>query len=262
MQQFEDRLANAEKSIFDSQLYETVDFEPSKVALGKIGEQVVYGALKIAFRNKYRIAHVNWHRYNTEIGHGVDLKLIDRKGYKIKAVFEVKNWKILNRPYGTEIAVKEIISRFQGYTKTIKILVITSLKLLTKKAIELIYAHGIRIVEVGKLLGRKDFKSRFIYELAFKLKFAVKNKPKTSPTDYYSSIKFIQTKLVAHVNQASKQHIEQKQYDTERVEKLVKQALNYILEQIKLEKLREEQPLTYIMLKARKEKLGYTVKIN
>jgi len=261
MQQFEDRLANAEKSIFDSQLSETVDFEPSKVALGKIGEQVVYGALKIAFRNKYRIAHVNWHRYNTEIGHGVDLKLIDRKGYKIKAVFEVKNWKILNRPYGTEIAVKEIISRFQGYTKTIKILVITSLKLLTKKAIELIYAHGIRIVEVGKLLGRKDFKSRFIYELAFKLKFAVKNKPKTSPTDYCSS-KFVQLQLVKHVSQASQQHIEQKQYDTETVEKLVKQALNYILEQIKLEKLREEQPLTYIMLKARKEKLGYTVKIN
>jgi len=70
--------------------------------------------------------------------------------------------------------VHEIIDRFTNFAGGIKVLVITFLSLLTKKAIALLKSHNIHILETNKLIGSKDFprkgrNAKAFYQLKSKL---------------------------------------------------------------------------------------------
>ena len=54
---------------------------------------------------------MDWDNYS--YGHGLDLRVFKRN--KQVMAIEVKNWREMNRPYGTETARTEIIDRFKDY---------------------------------------------------------------------------------------------------------------------------------------------------
>ena len=126
-----------------------------KVGLGVIGEKFCSSVAKSIFKVEegYRVKHVDWDNYS--YGHGLDLRVFKRNK-QVMAV-EVKNWREMNRPYGTETVRTEITDRFKNYAGGLKVLIISFLYLLTKKALELLEAHNIHVIEIGKLVGRKDF---------------------------------------------------------------------------------------------------------
>jgi len=130
----------------------------SKIGLGVIGEKFTNSVAKSIFKVKdgYRVKHVDWGNYS--YGHGLDLRVFKRN--KQVMAIEVKNWREMNHPYGTETAETEIIDRFQNYAGGIKVLIISLLCLLTKKALELLEAHNIHVIEIGKLIGSRDFPRR------------------------------------------------------------------------------------------------------
>jgi len=127
----------------------------SKIGLGVIGEKFTNSVAKSIFKVKdgYRVKHVDWGNYS--YGHGLDLRVFKRN--KQVMAIEVKNWREMNRPYGAETAKTEIIDRFQNYAGGLKVLIISLLCLLTKKALELLEAHNIHVIEIGKLIGKNDF---------------------------------------------------------------------------------------------------------
>jgi len=144
----------------------------NKIGLGVILEKWAYAVLKSIFRNNsgFRIKQVNWDRYN--YGFGLDLRVF--KGSSQILGIECKNWRDFDRPYGTDIAVSEIIDRFRNHAGGIKVLVITFLSLLTKEALRLLQTHNIHVIEIGKLIGKLDFprkgrNSKVFYQLKAKL---------------------------------------------------------------------------------------------
>jgi len=141
----------------------------NKIALGIILEKWVFAVLKSLFkaREGFRVLHVNWQRYN--YGHGQDLRVFQRNR-QILAI-ECKNWRMLNRPYGTDICETEIIDRFKNHAGGIKLLIITFADLLTKKARNLLKQHNVHIIETCKLIGKRDFprKHHFV-ELFYQVK--------------------------------------------------------------------------------------------
>lgn len=153
-------------------------FDPNKIGLGKIAEQFVYSALRIAFKDpKVSILHNDWKFYTDSVGKGVDFTIIGRNG--VIAEIEVKNWRWQSNwhLYGKEIVEREILSRFSNKAKR-KILVLSFKYIFTDRALKLLEANNIEIIEVGKLIGRKDFKSKLFYELKAKLKAVLRKKPK------------------------------------------------------------------------------------
>ena len=144
----------------------------NKVGLGIIGEKFTNSVAKSIFKVKegFRVIHVDWDNYS--YGHGLDLRVFQRN--KQVMAIEVKNWREMNRPYETQTARTEIIDRFKNYAGGLKVLIISFLCLLTKKAIELLEAHNIHVLEIGKLVGRKDFprkgkNNEVFYQLKSKL---------------------------------------------------------------------------------------------
>jgi len=154
----------------------------NKVGLGIIGEKFSDSVAKSIFKVKdgYRVKHVDWDNYS--YGHGLDLRVFKRN--KQVLAVEVKNWREMNRPYGTETARTEIIDRFKNYAGGLKVLIISFLCLLTKKALELLEAHNIHIVEVGKLIGKNDFppkghNAKAFYSLKAKIERLFKERAKS-----------------------------------------------------------------------------------
>jgi len=144
----------------------------NKIGLGVILEKWAYAVLKSIFKasESFRIKHINWNNYS--YGHGLDLKVF--KGSSQILGIECKNWRDFDRPYGTNIAVHEIIDRFANFAGGIKVLVITFLSLLTKEALRLLQTHKIHVIEIGKLIGKLDFprkgrNSKVFYQLKGKL---------------------------------------------------------------------------------------------
>jgi len=143
-----------------------------KIGLGIIGEKFINSVAKSVFRAKerYRVKHVDWHNYS--YGHGLDLRVFE--GNKQVLAVEVKNWREMNRPYGTGIVETEIVDRFKNYAGGLKLQIISFLCLLTRKALRLLEAHNIQIIEIGELIGREDFPrkgkdNKVFYQLKSKL---------------------------------------------------------------------------------------------
>jgi hypothetical protein len=150
-------------------------FTKNNLYLGALGEKVVYSALKHVFKRKngYNIkANQFNNQYQYCCGQGMDLTLQNmQKGYANIACFEVKNLKMQNKPYGTDYALKHILSRAKTLTvNDLKVLIITYKKLLTQNALQLLKLNGWLIVEVGELLTSSFFKTNKLYALATKIK--------------------------------------------------------------------------------------------
>lgn len=135
--------------------------------LGIIFEKFVFAILCGLFPKKkgYRIFHVDWSDYTSSMGKGLDLKLFQRN--KLLAVFEVKNWAKKGRPYGTETATEQILSRFKNCGTNLKILIISFKSLLTKRALALLEANNVFVLETKKLIGKNDFPRKHKYSKAF-----------------------------------------------------------------------------------------------
>lgn len=171
-----------------------------KIGLGKISEMLFYSLFCSLYpKNEgYSVKHVNWKKYN--YGHGVDLKVFE--GCKQILGIECKNWRDLDRPYGTDIAETEIIDRFKHHGSGLKLLIISFIDLLTKQALQLLKQHGIHIIEVGKLIGKKDFKTRLFYELASKIRQTIKQATKHG-ADFFSGFSVsgvVSSKLTNYYN--------------------------------------------------------------
>ena len=168
----------------------------NKIGLGVIGEKFTNSVAKSIFKVKkgYRVKHVDWDNYS--YGHGLDLRVFKRNK-QVMAV-EVKNWREMNRPYGTETARTQIIDRFKNYAGGLKVLMISFLCLLTKKALELLEAHNIYIIEIGKLVGRNDFPRKGKDNEVF---YQLKSKLQKLWIDHKSNQKQPNPKSLDYVNQ-------------------------------------------------------------
>jgi len=135
--------------------------------LGIIFEKFVYAVLCGLFPKKlgFRLTHVDWNNYTSAQGKGVDIKLFLRN--KLIAVFEIKNWRELGRPYGTETATEQILARFKNCGTNLKILVISFKSLLTKRALALLEVSNVHILETNKLIGKNDFPRKHKYSKVF-----------------------------------------------------------------------------------------------
>ena len=135
--------------------------------LGIIFEKFVFAILCGLFPKKkgYRISHVDWSNYTSSMGKGLDLKIFQRN--KLLAVFEIKNWRELGRPYGTETATEQILARFKNCGTNLKILVISFKSLLTKRALALLEASNVHVLETNKLVGKNDFPRKHKYSKVF-----------------------------------------------------------------------------------------------
>lgn len=203
----------------------------NKIGLGIIGKKWFHALVKSIFkaRQGYKIKHVDWENYS--YGYGQDLRLFKRNRQVMAS--EVKNWRKMDRPYGTDIAEKEIMDRFANFSGGFKILVISFLCLLTRKAKMLLRSHNIYVIEIGKLIGKNDFprkgKNNKVF-YTFKSKFL----------RLWISLKWLaRSKVVSHVqssldnyvsrNVNSCHTIKHKQHDTDSYNK-AKTSQNYALQ--------------------------------
>lgn len=143
----------------------------NKVGLGIIGEKFDVAVVKTLFHKKfYRIHHNNWESHNLSIGLGADILIYGKKETKPKIAIECKNWRKLGRPYGYETVQSQIMHRFRNLpSDCLKILIISFISLLTKSMHEYLSNHNILLIERGKLVGKRDFRSQVFYQLRRKL---------------------------------------------------------------------------------------------
>lgn len=128
-----------------------------KQALGLSGELLVHNMLNQIFKDDEdtRIKTNDFKNYTKSIEKGVDFKVYYR--HEPFYAIEVKNWLLQNKPYGTEIAINEIISRFEGLRGFLKVLIISYDGLLTVKARRLLKQSNIHIISINKVMSiRKD----------------------------------------------------------------------------------------------------------
>jgi len=110
----------------------------------------------------YTVTHVDWNNYTKHMGRSVDLRLFLRS--QLLAVFECKNWRLLPKHrYGLKDAKEQVLSRFHNCGTNIKIVTISFKEQLSRKALKFLEANKILILETGKIIGKKDFKSKLIY---------------------------------------------------------------------------------------------------
>ena len=134
----------------------------------------------------------------------------------------------MNRPYGTETARTEIIDRFKNYAGGLKVLIISFLCLLTKKALELLETHNIHIIEIEKLVGRKDFPLKGKNNEVF---YQLKNKLQKLWLDYRHDQNQANPKGFGCVNQFKLDNYisvntnTQKKHDTGSKEQRIKQVI-------------------------------------
>lgn len=135
----------------------------SKLALGIIAEKFIVSIVKSLFKANegFKVKHTDFDNYN--FGHGLDLRVFDHNRELLG--IEVKNWKLFNKPYGSNIAETEIIDRFKNCSAKIKLLIISFKSLLTKEALRLLKQNNIHVIETNKLIGHNDFKTKLFYTL-------------------------------------------------------------------------------------------------
>ena len=98
------------------------------IQLGINGERFVFSLFERTIGKKrlekgwYQIKHQDWDN-NYNYGTGVDIGILEDDKPLID--IEVKNFKKQSRPYGTDIALKEVIPRFDGSTAPIRLLFIS-----------------------------------------------------------------------------------------------------------------------------------------
>ncbi|MDH5783159.1 MAG: hypothetical protein OEZ35_05790 [Candidatus Bathyarchaeota archaeon] len=206
----------------------------NKVGLGIIGEKFSDSVAKSIFKVKegYRVIHVDWDNYS--YGYGLDLRVFKRN--KQVMAIEVKNWREMNRPYGTETARTEIIDRFRNYAGGLKVLIVSFLCLLTKKALELLETHNIHIIEMEKLVGRKDFPRKGKNNEVF---YQLKNKLQKLWLDYRHNQKQTNPRFLGCVSQfkldnyvSTTNTIELNKHDNDSRKQLVKTHQNSLVERI------------------------------
>jgi len=208
----------------------------NKIGLGIIGEKFTNSVAKSIFRAKdgYRVNHVDWDNYS--YGHGLDLRVF-KQNKQVIAV-EVKNWRQMNRPYGAVYAEEQILDRFKNYAGGIKVLIISFLCLLTKKALELLEAHDIHVIEIGKLVGKNDFPRKGKNNKTF---YSLKSKL----SKLWRDLKQARTKVVCSVSQSKLDRFDgsndlkghttnnlKQQHDTDSKKQLVKTHQNDLVERI------------------------------
>jgi hypothetical protein len=163
----------------------------NKVGLGKICEIFSVRELKSLFKRKdgYRIKHTDFKCYNW--GFGVDIRVF--KGCKCLFDIEVKNWRILDIKYSVSVAREEVLTRFKNSGAKVKILFISHMEVFSKRALGLLSDNNIHVFEIGKLIGKKDLRSKLFYQVKLKLQHflnAIKSstnkpEPETEVLDNY-----------------------------------------------------------------------------
>ena len=157
----------------------------------------------------------------------------------------------MNRPYGTETAETEIIDRFKNYAGGIKVLSISFLCLLTKKALELLEAHDIHVIEIGKLVGKNDFprkgkNNKTFYSLKSKLfKLWANHKQKARPK-VCGCVRGKQLKLSnthVHSNAHTTNNSNLKPHDTDKQKVTSNYAYRLLKRAFKLEELKRKYPM-------------------
>lgn len=131
-----------------------------KITMGILGEKFVSKVLESIYRKEkgFYVEHQNWAK-NYNYGNGLDVQV--REHGKPKIDVEVKNWKLFNKPYGMDVVKTEILERFENSKAQLKLLVITFVCLLSKKAFQLLEQYNIKIIEIGNLITRITFRSTF-----------------------------------------------------------------------------------------------------
>jgi hypothetical protein len=134
-----------------------------KERLGIGLEKWIYAMLKSLYPESedYIIKHPDWTNYNNH--NGVDFRVFKR--CKEILAIECKNWRKLDKKYGSDIAQTEIVERFQHIGTNLKLCIISFMDVLSKPSVQLIKSHGIQLFEVGKLVGYKDFKFSLFYTI-------------------------------------------------------------------------------------------------
>jgi hypothetical protein len=152
------------------------------------GEKVNKAAVQINFKrtNGYHIkANPFNDQYRYCCGKDMDLIIQDMtEGYKTIAAIEVKNLAEQNRPYGTDFVKRHVLPRAKDIDPfTLKILVITFKKLLTKAAIDILQREGWAIIEVGERITYEFFRDMpKLYALAARIKAVIPSRKQTKPT--------------------------------------------------------------------------------
>jgi len=128
------------------------------------------------------------------------------------------------------------INRFKNYAGGLKILIISFLCLLTRKALELLEVHNIHIIEIGKLVGRKDFprkgkNNEVFYQLKSKLqKLWLDHKSNQKQASTRSLYSVNQFKLDNYISTANTNTLNK--HDTDSKKQLVKAHQNSLVERI------------------------------
>jgi hypothetical protein len=148
-----------------------------KESLGIALEKWIFAILKNLFpaSEGYRIMCPDWKNYNNH--HGVDFRVF--QGKKEILALECKNWRKLRKKYGLDIAQSEIIDRFHHVGTNNRLTVMSYSDVLTEPCLRAIRANGIKILNISKLIGYKDFKTSLFGELLRKIAALVKS-PKGS----------------------------------------------------------------------------------
>jgi hypothetical protein len=144
--------------------------------LGIVLEKWLYMVLSFFFPSSkgYKVQHNNWKNYTSSMGYSTDIRLFLRN--KLIAVFECKNWRLLPKHrYGLKDAKEQILTRFHNAGTNIKVLTISFKKQLSNRALSYLESNNIQILETGKLIGKKDFRSKLVYSLGKQIKQLISN---------------------------------------------------------------------------------------
>ena len=142
--------------------------------LGIALEKFLFAVIKSFFPKKigYNYWHVDWDNYTDNSAPNKiseDFKLFFR-GVLLMAI-ECKNWNFIQKhKYGVETVLKEIVSRLRNSNAPINLLLISFKDLLCKEAQKLLKQNNILVIETGKLVGEKDYRTRLFKELGYKIK--------------------------------------------------------------------------------------------
>jgi hypothetical protein len=174
-------------------------YSPDNIKLGWIGQKRFDSALKTVFKTNdgYQVVGTKAKTQNQYVNEkGPDSIVKNKKeSYRTEFAFEVKTWNSQPKPYGLKTYRKCIKPRFVGLNKhTKKVIVITSLTLLSKNAQLEAEQDNLTIIEAPELLAHDFFSNlRNLYNLAAKIKKALapflshQQKPKVKPNFLYKN---------------------------------------------------------------------------
>lgn len=141
-------------------------FTSDNLYVGKTGERILYSALSMKFRKSdgCKITHNPFNdQYKYACSHGLDLTL---ETPEFTVAIEAKNLNLKPKPYGTKFVYEKVLPRFVRVSpKMIKILIITYIELLTKKALRLLSKMHIHVFETRQFLTIDIYKKENLKQL-------------------------------------------------------------------------------------------------